>query len=129
MEKTAEQIIEIDTQVYEEHIEPTEAYDHFLATKPWLFQKGQSGNPTGRKAGKSMKEWMKEYLAGLNDEERLEFFRGIPKVDLWRMAEGNPTEDKNVRITVPVPILGGLTQSNDTAYLGPVDTAHEAIEG
>lgn len=110
MEDTSNTIV-IDTDHYEDVYEPHETYEQVMQKKPWLFQAGNKANPTGRKAGKSMKEWMKEYLANMNDAERLEFFQGMPKIDLWRMAEGNPSEDKNVRITVPVPILGGASQA------------------
>src|ERR1700716_636278 len=57
---------------------------------PWQFKKGQSGNPLGRTPGKSMKEFAKEYLASLTDEERLTYFEGMNKADIWKMAEGNP---------------------------------------
>jgi hypothetical protein len=57
---------------------------------PWQFKKGQSGNPLGRTPGKSMKEFAKEYLASLTDEERIEYFEGMNKADIWKMAEGNP---------------------------------------
>ena len=42
---------------------------------PWQFKKGQSGNPVGRTPGKSMKEFAKEYLAKLTDEERIEYLK------------------------------------------------------
>jgi hypothetical protein len=45
---------------------------------PWQFKKGQSGNPLGRTPGKSLKEFAKEYFEGMN------------KADIWKMAEGNP---------------------------------------
>lgn len=61
--------------------------DHLAA---WQFKKGQSGNPLGRTPGKSMKEFAKEYLASLTDEERIEYFEGMNKADIWKMAEGNP---------------------------------------
>lgn len=37
-----------------------------------------------------MKEFAKEYLASLTDEERIEYFEGMNKADIWKMAEGNP---------------------------------------
>ena len=59
--------------------------------KPWLWKKGQSGNPGGRpKGSKSMKQWVKERLEKMTDEERDEFLAGLPKEIVWRMAEGNP---------------------------------------
>jgi hypothetical protein len=54
------------------------------------IKKGQSGNPLGCHPVKSLKEYAKEYLAGLTDEERLAYFEGMNKADIWKMAEGNP---------------------------------------
>lgn len=80
-------------------------------SRPWLFQKGKSGNPGGRpKGSKSLKTRAREYLEGLTDEEALEFFEGLNKLDVWKMAEGNPhsTEDTKVEVTLPTPLLNGL---------------------
>lgn len=57
-------------------------------SKPWLFKKGQSGNPMGRPPGRSLKDRAKAYLSGLTDEEAVEFFEGMNKKDVWEMAEG-----------------------------------------
>ncbi len=74
------------------------------------WKPGQSGNPAGRPKGKTMKEYVRDMLSSLTDEERIEFLREIPRETLWKMAEGNPTEDRNIKIQTPVPLLGGMTQ-------------------
>lgn len=78
--------------------------------KTHLWKKGQSGNILGRPKGMTLKEYVKDMLSKLNDEEKREFLMGMPKETIWRMAEGNPTEDKTIKITVPRPILGGISQ-------------------
>jgi hypothetical protein len=65
-------------------------------SKPWLWKKGQSGNILGRPKGKTMKEWTKQYLERMTDEERDEFMEGMPKEIIWKMAEGNPRQDTDV---------------------------------
>jgi hypothetical protein len=59
-------------------------------SKPWLWKKGQSGNYAGRPKGKTLKEYAREYLACLTDEERDAFMDGLDKEIIWKMAEGNP---------------------------------------
>ncbi len=76
-------------------------------SKPWLWKKGQSGNLAGRPKGKTMKEWSRDYLARMNDEERDEFMQGIPKEVIWKMSEGNPETKTDVTSGgKPIPILG-----------------------
>lgn len=62
--------------------------------KPWLYKKGQSGNPGGRPKGSvSMKTYIKNKLAKMTDEEREVFLEGIDKKTLWEMGEGKPKQD------------------------------------
>lgn len=118
------EVVEIDTATYVEEPDPprnTKAM-RMERLKPYQWKPGQSGNPKGRPDGKSMKEYAKELLAKMTDQEREAFLMGLPKEVIWRMAEGNPTEDRNLTVTVPRPILGGLTQAEQTVNILP---AHE----
>lgn len=63
-------------------------------SRPWLFKPGQSGNPGGRpKGSKSLKQYAKEYLLSLSDEEKLEYLKGLDKKTIWEMSEGKPKQD------------------------------------
>lgn len=64
--------------------------DESLNLKPWLWKKGQSGNLAGRPKGVTLKEYAKDFLARMTDEERDAFMDGLNKETIWKMAEGNP---------------------------------------
>lgn len=81
--------------------ESQEQSNNSLDNKPWLFKKGQSGNPGGRpKGSKSLKEYAREMLASMTDEERQEFMHGLPKEVIWKLAEGNPKQDTDVSAVI-----------------------------
>lgn len=73
-------------------------------SKPWLWKKGQSGNLKGRPKGKTMKEYAKDYLSRMTDDERDEWLEGLPKDIIWKMSEGNP-ETKTDITTMGRPII------------------------
>jgi len=63
--------------------------------KPWLFKKGNTFGK-GRPIGKGMKDYSREFLASMTDEERQDFMEGIPKIEIWKMAEGNPENKSDI---------------------------------
>lgn len=82
-------------------MEPTEeqgnSRDKSLANLlPYQYKKGQSGNPSGRAKGISMKEYLKMKFQHMNEEERENFLEGIAKLDLFKMGEGNPESKTDI---------------------------------
>ena len=63
---------------------------------PYVFRPGQSGNPQGRPKGPTLKEWVRNKLMELDEEERVAFLKTVPRDVVWRMAEGNPATNADI---------------------------------
>jgi len=61
--------------------------------RPYMWKKGQSGNIMGRPKGKTMKEYARQYLERMTDEERDAWLEGLSKDTIWEMAEGKAKQD------------------------------------
>lgn len=66
---------------------------------PYQWKKGQSGNIMGRPKGKTMKEYAKEYLERMTDDERDEWLEGIEKHKIWEMSEGKAKQDVDTKVS------------------------------
>jgi hypothetical protein len=64
--------------------------------KPYIWKKGQSGNMNGRPKGKTLKEFAREYLESLPDDEKVEYLASLPTEIVWKMAEGNPATNTDI---------------------------------
>lgn len=47
-------------------------------------------HPAGRPKGKTLKEFAREMLMSMSDEEKLAYLKQLPPEIVWRMSEGNP---------------------------------------
>lgn len=63
---------------------------------PYAFKPGQSGNPSGRPKN-TLKDFMRHHFMDMSDEEKAAFLKDIPKEIRWRMAEGNPSQEQEIK--------------------------------
>jgi hypothetical protein len=74
-------------------------------------------NPAGRPKGPTLKEWVRNRLMSMTDEERVEFLKNVPLDIQWKMAEGMP--QTNTDITSggkPLILPAELINKNDTPH-------------
>lgn len=76
--------------------------------KQYQFQKGNNANPAGRPKGKSLKEFARDFLMALPDEEKATYLSTLPEEMVWKMAEGMPDAKTNLLNNggnFPAPII------------------------
>lgn len=86
---------------------------------PYMWKKGQSGNPHGRPKGKTLKEFARQYLESLPDDEKIDYLASLPTEIVWKMAEGNPETKSDItskgeRIIVMPNELINKNETKDT---------------
>ena len=75
----------------------------------YKFPKGVSGNPGGRKKGKTMKEYAREFMMLMTDEEKEDFMNSLESDVVWKMAEGQPHQTTDIEVEFkPIPLLDVL---------------------
>ncbi len=74
-------------------IQPKSKVDYI---RPYMWKKGQSGNIMGRPKGKTMKDYVRQFLERMTDEERDEWLEGMDKDIIWQMAEGKAKQDTDI---------------------------------
>lgn len=75
---------------------------------------GNTANLAGRPKGKTLKEWVRERLSNMDEEQRLDFLKDIPKDLQWRMSEGNPATETEHKGELKVQIIPSeIIEKND----------------
>lgn len=71
-------------------------------------------NRAGRPKGQSLKEYWKQKIANMTEEDKEAFSKDVSNELIWRMCEGNPTEDKNIKGDIKV-IIANEDETNQGA--------------
>lgn len=82
-------------------MEPIKSED--IRNPDGTFKVGNPGSP-GRPKGKTLKEFAREYLMSLPEDQKLDYLSKLPKDIVWKMAEGNPKQDTELTGNADLPI-------------------------
>ena len=66
---------------------------------------GNSGNLAGRPKGKTMKEFARDFLMNLSDEDKEKWLKKVSDETVWKMAEGMPKQDIDANVEVKSKII------------------------
>lgn len=77
------------------------------------FGPGNNANPNGRPKGQSLKEYWRQRFYEMTDEEKIAFTAKVGNEVVWKMAEGNPTNDDKLQVGLTISeVLDKLENGN-----------------
>lgn len=94
IQKCLLRVIDIEMKNDEKKKKPIKSDDR--RGKDGRFGIGNNANPAGRPKGQTLKERVREMLANMTPGEEKEFLKKVGAGDIWRMAEGNPHQTKDI---------------------------------
>ena len=99
-------------ETQQENIEEPRFNTEKIRNPDGTFAEGTAPGP-GRPKGKTLKEWARDKLMGMTEEQREEFIKSLSKDTFWRMAEGNPHQTTDITSAgKPIPILNALPDND-----------------
>ena len=95
--------------------------------EPYKWKKGFCPNPAGRPKGKTLKEFAREYLMTLPDDEKIDYLASLPTEIVWKMAEGNPETKSDITSGgKPLILPATLINKNDTSSISGDSSSGQA---
>lgn len=91
-----------------------------IRDKRGLFLPGNPGSP-GRPRGTSLKEYWRQKLADMTEEERTAFSQDLNNELIWKMAEGNPATETNLGNKDGKPFIVNIVK--EIAEQNDIDTS------
>ena len=86
--------------------------------KAYQFKAGNNANPKGRPKGQSLKEFAREFLMNLPDEEKTTYLSCLPEELVWKMAEGMPDSKGSLDVSGQININVLPFKDNQTLLKG-----------
>ena len=68
------------------------------------FAQGTAPGP-GRPKGKTLKEYQAEAFRMMSDEEKAEWLKDVPKDTRWKMSEGQPKQDMDLKHDATIRVI------------------------